>query len=336
MSLPYKRELREFRVRLLQAACRRFSCRPSSFYRPSKLQLDTPAHACSHSFHFHFRAASRAPLLRLADRCRISYMASQVTEDALLPVGTPLTAAHFVPGQEVDVSGLTRGHGFAGGMKRHGFKGQNATHGNSVSHRALGSTGCRQDPGRVWKGKKMPGRMGAERITVQNVTVFKVDPARGLIYVKGQARIACRAGSFAGAVWQKRGSSCAVPCQGTIACSSAPAPRLCIAAWRRVATARCQHCRRGSCGRCSSECAPATRVQPPCTHAAADAMATAGAQVPGHAGAFLEVKDAIRAKPALAAPFPTFVGKVAGMQATVAPAGDDPFEKQFTHIPSSA
>lgn len=109
----------------------------------------------------------------------------RVSRDALLPVGTALGAAHFAPGQYVDVSGRTGGKGFAGGMKRHGFAGQGASHGNSVSHRALGSTGCRQDPGRVWKGKKMPGQMGGGRHTVQSLLVYKVDADRGLLYLKG-------------------------------------------------------------------------------------------------------------------------------------------------------
>ncbi len=117
-----------------------------------------------------------------------------VTPDALLPVGTPLHAAHFAAGQSLDIAGTTIGKGFAGGMKRHGFAGQGASHGNSVSHRAIGSTGCRQDPGRVWKGKKMPGHLGDVRRTVQSVFLYKVDAARGLLYVKGQ--VPGHAGSF--------------------------------------------------------------------------------------------------------------------------------------------
>ena len=109
----------------------------------------------------------------------------RVSRDALLPAGTPLSAAHFAAGQYVDVSGTSGGKGFAGGMKRHGFAGQGASHGNSVSHRALGSTGCRQDPGRVWKGKKMPGQLGNARTTVHSLLLYKVDPARGLLYLKG-------------------------------------------------------------------------------------------------------------------------------------------------------
>ncbi|RWR94491.1 50S ribosomal protein L3-2, chloroplastic [Cinnamomum micranthum f. kanehirae] len=109
-----------------------------------------------------------------------------VTEDALLPLGTPITVRHFVPGQYVDVTGITRGKGFQGGMKRWGFKGMPATHGASLSHRSIGSTGQRDAPGKVFKGKKMPGRMGGKQCTVKNVWVYKIDPARNLMWVKGQ------------------------------------------------------------------------------------------------------------------------------------------------------
>lgn len=109
----------------------------------------------------------------------------RVTEDSLLPVGTKISSMHFVPGQLVDVCGTSRGKGFAGVMKKWNFGGGRASHGNSVSHRSLGSTGQNQDPGRVFKGKKMPGRMGGERSTAQNLTVLKVDPARDVLYIKG-------------------------------------------------------------------------------------------------------------------------------------------------------
>lgn len=163
----------------------------------------------------------------------------RVTRDALLPVGTPLFASHFKAGQYVDVSGTTIGHGFAGAMKRHNFQGQGASHGNSVSHRAIGSTGNRQDPGRVFKGKKMPGQMGNTRHTVQSLLVYKVDAARGLIYLKGH--------------------------------------------------------------------------------------------VPGHAGNWVEVRDALRKGLPQEAPFPTHVesahGEVASLAVTVAPKGEvNPFE----------
>ncbi|KAB2092933.1 hypothetical protein ERO13_A02G058500v2 [Gossypium hirsutum] len=112
-----------------------------------------------------------------------------VTEDALLPVGTSLGVRHFVPGQYVDVSGTSRGKGFQGAMKRWGFKGMPASHGASLSHRSPGSTGQRDAPGKVFKGKKMPGRMGGKTRTVKNVWVYKIDPARNLMWVRGQQKM---------------------------------------------------------------------------------------------------------------------------------------------------
>jgi large subunit ribosomal protein L3 len=109
----------------------------------------------------------------------------RVGEDALLNVGDELHVGHFVAGQFVDVVGVSIGKGFAGAMKRHNFGGLRATHGVSVSHRSHGSTGNRQDPGRVFKGKKMAGHMGARQVTLQNLEVFGVDPDRGLILLKG-------------------------------------------------------------------------------------------------------------------------------------------------------
>src|ERR687883_920015 len=109
----------------------------------------------------------------------------RVSEDALIPVGAEIQADHFVVGQFVDVTGTSVGKGFAGGMKRWNFGGLRASHGVSISHRSLGSTGNRQDPGRTFKNKKMAGHLGAERVTVQNVEVFGVDADRGLILVKG-------------------------------------------------------------------------------------------------------------------------------------------------------
>ncbi len=108
-----------------------------------------------------------------------------VAEDALLDVGAELSADHFVAGQLVDVQGVTQGKGFAGAMKRWGFKGLRATHGVSVSHRSHGSTGNRQDPGRVFKNKKMAGHMGARNRTQQNLEVVRTDVERGLIFVRG-------------------------------------------------------------------------------------------------------------------------------------------------------
>lgn len=109
----------------------------------------------------------------------------RVTPDALLEPGAELSASHFVPGQFVDIAGTSIGKGFAGAMKRHGFGGLNASHGVSVSHRSHGSTGQRQDPGKVFKGKKMAGHMGATRVTTQNLEVVAVDTEDNLILVKG-------------------------------------------------------------------------------------------------------------------------------------------------------
>ena len=109
----------------------------------------------------------------------------RVAEDLLPELGAEVTADHFVPGQYVDVQGLTIGKGFAGAMKRWNFGGLRATHGVSVSHRSHGSTGQRQDPGKVFKGKKMAGHLGVETVTTQNLTVFRVDAERGLIMIKG-------------------------------------------------------------------------------------------------------------------------------------------------------
>src|SRR5881409_2033719 len=109
----------------------------------------------------------------------------RVADDALLDVGAHISADHFVPGQLVDVVGVTQGKGFAGAMKRWGFKGLRATHGVSVSHRSHGSTGNRQDPGRVFKNKKMAGHMGARNRTQQNLEIVRTDPIRGLLFVKG-------------------------------------------------------------------------------------------------------------------------------------------------------
>ena len=109
----------------------------------------------------------------------------RVDEDGLLDVGALISADHFVAGQMVDVSGVTQGKGFAGAMKRWNFGGLRATHGVSVSHRSHGSTGNRQDPGRVFKNKKMAGHMGARNRTQQNLEIVRTDPIRGLLFVKG-------------------------------------------------------------------------------------------------------------------------------------------------------
>jgi large subunit ribosomal protein L3 len=109
----------------------------------------------------------------------------RVSDDMLLEVGAQISADHFVSGQKVDVVGLTKGKGFAGAMKRWNFGGLEASHGVSVSHRSHGSTGQRQDPGRTFKGKKMAGHLGVERVTTQNLEIVRTDAARGLILIKG-------------------------------------------------------------------------------------------------------------------------------------------------------
>lgn len=109
----------------------------------------------------------------------------RVSEDALVEVGAELSADHFAAGQKVDIQGTTIGKGFAGAMKRWNFGGMRATHGVSVSHRAHGSTGNRQDPGRTFPGKKMAGHLGVERVTTQNLTVVSTDEAEGLLLIRG-------------------------------------------------------------------------------------------------------------------------------------------------------
>ena len=125
----------------------------------------------------HFAKANVEPKRKLAE--------FRVSADALLDVGAELSVDHFVEGQFVDVAGTSIGKGFAGAMKRHGFKGLRASHGVSVSHRSHGSTGHSQDPGKVFKGKKMAGHMGDKRVTVQNLVVVSTDDERGLIFVRG-------------------------------------------------------------------------------------------------------------------------------------------------------
>ncbi len=125
----------------------------------------------------HFAAAKVAPKRKIAE--------FRVSADNLIGVGEEISADHYLEGQKVDVSGTSIGKGFAGAMKRHNFKGLRATHGVSISHRSHGSTGQCQDPGKVFKGKKMAGHMGAARITTQNLEVVRTDADRGLIMVKG-------------------------------------------------------------------------------------------------------------------------------------------------------
>jgi large subunit ribosomal protein L3 len=109
----------------------------------------------------------------------------RVSQDGIIPVGAEITADHFVVGQFVDVTGTSIGKGFAGGMKRWNFAGLRASHGVSISHRSIGGTGGRQDPGKTFKNKKMPGQLGVERVTTLNLRVVQTDVERGLILVEG-------------------------------------------------------------------------------------------------------------------------------------------------------
>jgi large subunit ribosomal protein L3 len=109
----------------------------------------------------------------------------RVAEDATLAVGTHINADHYVVGQFVDVTGISTGKGFAGVMKRHGFKGLRASHGVSISHRSHGSTGQRQDPGKVFKGKKMAGHMGCDRVTISNLEILEIDIENNVLVVRG-------------------------------------------------------------------------------------------------------------------------------------------------------
>jgi len=124
-----------------------------------------------------FAKASVAPKKKLVE--------FRIAGDNFIEVGAAMSAEHFVPGQKVDASGITVGKGFAGAMKRHNFGGLRATHGVSISHRSHGSTGQCQDPGKVFKGKKMAGHMGAVRRTVQNLEIARVDAEQGLVLIKG-------------------------------------------------------------------------------------------------------------------------------------------------------
>jgi large subunit ribosomal protein L3 len=125
----------------------------------------------------HFAKAQVEPKRKLAE--------FRVSPDAMIDVGSQILPDHFADGQRVDVVGTSIGKGFAGAMKRHNFAGLRASHGVSVSHRSHGSTGNSQEPGRVWKGKKMAGHMGDVRVTTQNLTVFSTDVERGLILIRG-------------------------------------------------------------------------------------------------------------------------------------------------------
>ncbi len=125
----------------------------------------------------HFAKASVEPKRKVAE--------FRVAPENMIGVGEEITADHYFEGQFVDVSGTSIGKGFAGAMKRHNFGGLRASHGVSISHRSHGSTGQCQDPGRVFKGKKMVGHMGAARVTTQNLQVVRTDAERGVIMLKG-------------------------------------------------------------------------------------------------------------------------------------------------------
>lgn len=125
----------------------------------------------------HFARAKVEPKAKLAE--------FRVSEDAVLDIGVEITAAHFVPGQRVDVVGTSIGKGFAGPMKRHNFGGLGASHGVSISHRSHGSTGQRQSPGKTFKNKKMAGQLGAERVTTQSLRVVAADAERGILLIEG-------------------------------------------------------------------------------------------------------------------------------------------------------
>ena len=135
------------------------------------------AKSVSKAMRGHFAVAKVEPKRKIAE--------FRVAPENLIEVGAEITAEHYVEGQFVDVSGTSIGKGFAGAMKRHNFSGLRASHGVSISHRSHGSTGQCQGPGKVFKGKKMAGHMGAARVTTQNLQVVKVDSERGLIMIKG-------------------------------------------------------------------------------------------------------------------------------------------------------
>lgn len=146
----------------------------------SAVQLGTgtiKAKRVSQAMRGHFAVAKVEPKRKVAE--------FRVAPENLIEVGAEITAEHYAAGQFVDVSGTSIGKGFAGAMKRHNFKGLRATHGVSVSHRSHGSTGQCQGPGKVFKGKKMAGHMGAAKVTTQNLQVVKTDLDRGLIMIKG-------------------------------------------------------------------------------------------------------------------------------------------------------
>jgi large subunit ribosomal protein L3 len=161
-------------------ACQVVSQRSEDKHGYTALQLGAVAGKAKHTskaLRGHFAKSNVEPKRKV--------MEFRVSPDNLIEVGAEMTAEHYVPGQYVDVTGVSIGKGFAGAMKRHNFGGLRATHGVSISHRSHGSTGQCQDPGKVFKGKKMAGHMGATRITTQNLEVVRIDTTRNLVLIKG-------------------------------------------------------------------------------------------------------------------------------------------------------
>jgi len=149
----------------------------SEYHAVQVAASDRPAKTTTKQMLGHFKKAGVTPKRLVKE--------FPVTADAHVPIGNTLSAAHFVPGQSVDVVANSIGKGFQGVMKRWNFKGLRASHGVSVSHRSAGATGAHQDPGRVWPGKKMAGRMGGKRITAQNLRVVRIDNVLNLVFVRG-------------------------------------------------------------------------------------------------------------------------------------------------------
>ena len=181
MTRLFMEDGKQIPVTVLQLDCLQVvSHRTTEKHGYSAVQLGTgtiKAKRVSQAMRGHFAVAKVEPKRKVAE--------FRVAPENLIEVGAEITAEHYAAGQFVDVSGTSIGKGFAGAMKRHNFKGLRATHGVSVSHRSHGSTGQCQSPGKVFKGKKMAGHMGAAKVTTQNLQVVKTDLDRGLIMIKG-------------------------------------------------------------------------------------------------------------------------------------------------------
>jgi large subunit ribosomal protein L3 len=181
MSAVFDRQGRRVPVTLLRIE----DCQVTAHKTPERdgytaLQLgiiNAKIHRVSKPLQGHFKKSGVDPKVKLYE--------FKVDEHNILPIGQVLTVSHFRVGASVDVSGYTKGRGFAGVMKRHNFRGLEATHGVSVTHRSHGSTGQRQDPGKVFKGKKMAGHYGCEKVTIQNLEIVHVDVELGILAVKG-------------------------------------------------------------------------------------------------------------------------------------------------------